>query len=167
MATLKNIQWSTWHTLLILQCSCPHHQINTGWDSLKLPRQRSCRIFCFLLKFCLHCCENLFADIISSACHTCRNTWNKKIKDFSLRLLSCANSCQSLHKSPRLTDSLFILLIYFFCQSVPIHSSVCLSNCSIIHLSFCLSVCLSTPLSISLSGYSSTINGVDNVNWPP
>ena len=142
MATLKKIQWPTWHTLLILQCSCPHHQINTGWDSLKLPRQRSCRIFCFLLKFCLHCCENLFADIISSACHTCRNTWNKKKKkDFSLRLLSCANSCQSLHQSPRLTDSLFILLIHSFCQSVPIHSSVCLSNCSIIHLSFCLSVC--------------------------
>ena len=148
MAILKKIQWSTWHTLLILQCSCPHHQINTGWDSLKLPRQRSCRIFCFLLKFCLHCCENLFADIISSACHTCRNTWNKKIKDFSLRLLSCANSCQSLHQSLRLTDSLSILLNHFFCQSVSIHPSVCLTAQSSIYLSVCLFVHSSVYFSI-------------------
>ena len=58
-----------------------------------------------------------------------------------MRLLSCANSCQSLHQSLRLTDSLSILLTHFFCQSVSIHSSVCLSNCSVIHLSFGLSVC--------------------------
>ena len=152
MATLKKIQWSTWHTLLILQCSCPHHQINTGWDSLKLPRQRSCRIFCFLLKFCLHCCENLFADIISSACHTCRNTWNnkkKKKKDFSLRLLNCANSCQSLHQSPHLTDSLFTLLIHFsVSQSQSIHLSVCLTAQSSIYLSLCLFVHSSVYFSI-------------------
>ena len=83
-----------------------------------------------------------------------------------MRLLGCANSCQSLHQSLRLTDSLSILLTHFFCPSVSIHPSVCLSNCSIIHLSFCLSVCLSTPLSVSLSGYSSTINWVDNPKLP-